>query len=37
MQAPVEIWQASQAGHNEIRQSGGLEAAAAFLERRVTR
>jgi hypothetical protein len=31
----VEIWEAPEAGHNEIGLAGGLEAAAAFLARRL--
>jgi fermentation-respiration switch protein FrsA (DUF1100 family) len=34
--APVEIWEAPQAGHNEIGPAGGVEAAADFLRRRLT-
>ncbi len=35
MAAPVEIWETPEAGHNEIGGAGGLEAAAAFLARRL--
>jgi hypothetical protein len=35
--APVEVWEAPGAGHNEIGAAGGVEAAAAFLRRRLPR
>jgi len=31
--APLEVWEAPEAGHNEIGAAGGIEAAAAFLRR----
>jgi hypothetical protein len=33
--APVELWEAPEAGHNELGAAGAVEAAAAFLRRRV--
>ncbi len=32
--APVQLWEAPEADHNEIGRAGGIEAAAAFLARR---
>jgi fermentation-respiration switch protein FrsA (DUF1100 family) len=36
-QAPVEVWEAPGAGHNELGQVGGLQAAARFLGERLAR
>ena len=33
--APVEVWEAPGAGHNDLGPAGGIEAAAAFLARRL--
>jgi fermentation-respiration switch protein FrsA (DUF1100 family) len=33
--APVEVWEAPDAGHNELGLAGGVEAAASFLARRL--
>jgi fermentation-respiration switch protein FrsA (DUF1100 family) len=35
--APVEVWTAPQAGHNEIGPAGGVERAAEFLRRHLPR
>lgn len=35
--APVERWNAPGAGHNDLREAGAIEAAAAFLDRRLPR
>jgi hypothetical protein len=34
---PVELWEAPEAGHNELGQAGGIEAAAQFLAARLPR
>jgi hypothetical protein len=33
--APVEVWEAPEAGHNDLGPAGAVEAAAAFLARRL--
>lgn len=33
--APVELWEAPEAGHNEVGRAGGVTEAARFLERRL--
>ncbi|MBX9752317.1 MAG: alpha/beta hydrolase [Roseococcus sp.] len=35
--APLEIWEAPGAGHNELGEAGGVAAAAEFLRRHLTR